>query len=146
MLFRSYRKRKALESYRYLLGARLRGTHGRKETYSVDEVLGTARAHKLSDTFLCYALAMYCDREAFDAYHREHGEVACNYDRLWRELSQAVSYQRIAVMPAELDADEALGDVVDALGDSASSHSDAACDAIGHAVDFVCHSVDTGHH
>lgn len=146
MLFRSYRKRKALESYRYVLGPRLRGLHGRKETYSAAEVLATARDYRLSETFLCYALAMYCDAEAFAAYHREQGEVACSYDRLWRELSQTVSYQRVAVMPVDLDADESLGDVAEALSDIAHSHSDAACDAIDHAFDFVSHSVDTGHH
>jgi hypothetical protein len=87
MIFRSYRKRKALESYSTVLGPRLRGRFGRREHYTADEVISTVGIYRLSRTYLCYALAMYCDRETFDAYHAERGDAACSYARLWREVS-----------------------------------------------------------
>jgi hypothetical protein len=87
MLFRSYRKRQALASYRTVLGRRLRGVYGKHAHYDAQDVLSTIAAYHLSDRYACYALAMYCDREAFDAHHAAHGEVACNYDRLRRELA-----------------------------------------------------------
>ena len=80
MLWKGYRKRKALESYRHVLGPRLRGLHGRREHYTPKEVVAAARRDRLSDDYLCYAIAMYCDRQAFDAYHAERGEAACSYE------------------------------------------------------------------
>lgn len=34
MIFRSYRKRKAIESYHTILARRLRGLHGKREHYA----------------------------------------------------------------------------------------------------------------
>ena len=87
MIFRSYRKRKALQSYQRVLGPRLRGRFGRREYYTPAEIVDTAYAYKLSDAYLCYALAMYTDRAAFDAYHLERGDAACSFDRIWNELT-----------------------------------------------------------
>ena len=87
MMFRSYRKRQAIESYRTVLGRHLRGIYGRHEHFTPVEVIQTARAYQLSETYLCYALALYCDREVFDAYHAERGQVACSYARLRREVA-----------------------------------------------------------
>lgn len=125
MLFRSYRKRKALESYRHVLGARLRGTFGRREHYAPDEVATTARAYGLSDAFLCYALAMYCEREPFEAWHAERGEN-CSYDRLWHELNAWVGGAdtglRLRDDGREPDA-EAVADVGESL--AAATDTDA---------------------
>lgn len=130
MLFRSYRKRKALESYRHVLGPKLRATWGRKEHYTPDEVVVTASTYHLSESFLCYALAMYCDRESFDRYHHEQGDSACSYVRLWHELSFGVSgSDGRSLVEARAD-NERGGDAMensDALTDL--SGSDTTCDA-----------------
>jgi hypothetical protein len=85
MILASYRKRRALRSYRSTLGARLRGRYGTRQSYTPDEVRDTARWCGVSDVFLCYALAMYCERAAFDAYHAANGE-ACDYDAMRHEI------------------------------------------------------------
>jgi hypothetical protein len=132
MLFRSYRKRKALESYRHVLGPRLRATWGRREQYSPEEVVVTAATYHLSETFLCYALAMYCDRESFDRYHLERGET-CSYVKLWHELSAVTvsdGSMNLSAMRAANDRESNAADTADALTETGSSH-DAGVDAGG---------------
>jgi hypothetical protein len=45
----------------------------------------TAVASDLGVVYLCFALAMYCDRASFDAYHRAHHEV-CDYDAMRADI------------------------------------------------------------
>jgi hypothetical protein len=125
MLFRSYRKRKALESYQTVLRQRLRGTYGKRDHYEPYDVVSTARTYRLSETYLCYALAMYCDRASFDAYHAEQGDAACSYERLWHELHATVhvsdgSMNLSAMTDATATHDE---NVIDGGGDACDSPS-----------------------
>jgi len=130
MLFRSYRKRKALESYRHVLGPKLRATWGRKEHYTPEEVVVTATTYHLSNSFLCYGLAMYCDRESFDRYHHEQGDAACSYVRLRNELNSNVTLG---------DGSTSFAAVHDA-NDHDASAADASTD-LGGGTDTSC---DTG--
>lgn len=154
MLFRSYRKRKALESYQTVLRRRLRGTHGKRDHYDPHDVVATARFYGLSETYLSYALAMYCDRAAFDAYHTARGD-ASSYDRLWHELRASVFVRGSdgsMNLSAMLDAtatreDNALdfGDAADyAVGDAASAVGQVVGDAIGAVTDACDVSFDFG--
>lgn len=85
-MWRYFRKRRALRAYRTTLFKQLRRTFGRKLYYTPEEV--TYAARDLRDSridFLCYALGMFCEREAFDAYHAARGE-ACDYDAMRGEI------------------------------------------------------------
>lgn len=85
MIWRSYRKRKALRGYRTVLAKRLRGRYGAEKHYTPAQVEDTVRQCGLSGAFVCYALAMYCDRLAFDMHHAARGE-ACDYAAMRAEL------------------------------------------------------------
>lgn len=122
MLWKGYRKRKALERYRHVLGPRLRGLHGAREHYTPREVVATARREQLPEDYLCYAIAMYCDRASFDAYHVERGEVGCSYERMWAELSASVTGQVPAASGCADDGADSgdVDDVAAALADASS--------------------------
>lgn len=85
MIWRTYRKRKALRSYRTVLAKRLRGRYGTQKHYTPAQVEDTVRSYGLSDVFVCYALAMYCEQVAFDLHHAARGE-ACDYAAMRDEL------------------------------------------------------------
>lgn len=80
------RKRRALRSYRRLLGQRLYARYGRERYYTPAQVRSTVKAYKMDEDFVCLALAMYCERSAFDADHLARGEV-CDFDDLHVELA-----------------------------------------------------------
>lgn len=101
-------------------------------------MVATARAYNLSETYLCYALAIYCDRAEFDAYHAERGDVACNYDRLWRELNAMVTGSVAALRP-DANRDEGVADVGEALGDLASGGADGGAHEAICGFDGVSH-------
>jgi hypothetical protein len=77
-MFRWLRKRRAIRTYQRELGPQLRAAYGEKRHYTREEVFGTVRAGGLSEEFDCFALAMYCERVEFDAYHQAAG-LACDY-------------------------------------------------------------------
>lgn len=138
MLFRSYRKRKALESYQTVLRRRLRGICGKRAYYEPSAVVATARMYNLSETYLCYALAIYCEQASFDAYHAEVCDAACSYDRLCRELT-ATAFVQVS------DGSMSLSGMMDAtttreenaidLGDAVSDACDVSFDF---GIDFSC--------
>jgi hypothetical protein len=84
-MWRYLRKRRALASYRTTLFKYLRQTYGRKLHYSTDEVRDGVAAMSLSNEFACYALGMFCDRAAFDAFHAASGEL-CDYGTMRSEV------------------------------------------------------------
>jgi hypothetical protein len=84
-MWRFLRKRRALQAYRTTLFKQLRRTYGRKLYYSPTEVTMAARDLRVAnDAFICYALGMFCEREAFVAYHAARGET-CDYDAMRAE-------------------------------------------------------------
>ena len=74
-------KRRAIRRYRRRLGSALRRRYGREQHYTPEQVESTVVTKGLGIDFLCFALAMYCSRESFNAYHAARGEV-CDYDAM----------------------------------------------------------------
>jgi hypothetical protein len=87
-MWKQFQKRRAMRTYRRRLGVQLRRRYGRERHYTPEQVRTTAISGGLGTYHLCFALAMYCDRESFDAYHREHGEV-CDYDAMRSSIGAA---------------------------------------------------------
>jgi len=84
-MFKLFRKRRAMRAYRRQLGVKLRKRYGREKHYTPEQVRTTAISSNLGVDYLCFALAMYCDRDAFDAYHLAEGE-ACDYDAMRADI------------------------------------------------------------
>ena len=90
-MWRFLRKRRALRAYRTILFRHLRLTYGRKLYYSTEEVRDGVMALRVSDEFLCYALGMFCDQVAFDAFHAAAGE-RCDYGDMRTEVFAHVAH------------------------------------------------------
>lgn len=84
-MWRFLRKRRALRSYRTTLFKHLRETFGRRLYYSTEQVRDSAAAVNANPEFLCYALGLFCDRAAFEAYHTATGEH-CDYGAMRAEI------------------------------------------------------------
>ena len=84
-MWRYFRKRRALRAYRTTLFKQLRKTYGRKLFYTTEEVTTAIRDVRASTEFSCFALGMFCDREAFDAHHAARGET-CEYAAIRSEV------------------------------------------------------------
>ncbi|HEY5938290.1 MAG TPA: DUF6559 family protein, partial [Kofleriaceae bacterium] len=59
--------------------------YGRERHYTPEQVRSTALYKGLGTAHICFALAMYCDRTSFDAYHHERGET-CDYDAMRADI------------------------------------------------------------
>jgi len=75
------RKLAAIESYAWDLSRELRRRFGEQQYYTVEQVSHAAQARGFTTVFIAYAHAMFCTREAFDAYYTPL-RVACTYDGL----------------------------------------------------------------
>lgn len=84
-MWKRFQKRRAMRRYRRRLGVQLRRRYGRERYYTPEQVKTTAVASSLGVDHLCFALAMYCDRASFDAYHQAQGEV-CDYDAMRADI------------------------------------------------------------
>lgn len=80
-IVRWFRRRSDLRSYRHRLRPALVERYGRVPSYTPAQVRTTAQLLGLSMDSICFALAMFCDRESFDADHAERGE-ACDFDAM----------------------------------------------------------------
>ena len=63
--------------------------HGKKKSYTVPEVRKAALRQALSIDWHCWAYALYTDRIAFDAHHREIGET-CEYTVMHKSMMDTV--------------------------------------------------------
>jgi hypothetical protein len=97
-MWRYLKKRRALRAYRTQLATKLRKRYGRERYYTPEQVKRTTRDAGLSIDYVCYAMAMFCERDAFDAFHRAEGE-SCDYVAMRAEVGSA-----IGVEPTTLDA------------------------------------------
>ncbi len=88
-MWKALRKRRALRSYRRQLPVHLRRTYGTQQHYPPEDVHYVIRRWGMSEVYACYALAMYCDRAMFDAFHASKGE-ACDYDRMRAEAGDTL--------------------------------------------------------
>jgi len=87
-VFQSVRKWLAICSYRKRLGRKLIERYGRARSYTPAQVKRTIQQGGFSVDYTCYALSMYCDRAAFDAYHVGIGET-CDYDAMRHEAGHS---------------------------------------------------------
>ncbi len=81
------RKWLAIRSYRNGLRTMLRERYGAGPRYTPAQVLRTIDAGGFSANYACYAICMYCGREAFEAHHLATGE-RCDYESMAQELSE----------------------------------------------------------
>jgi hypothetical protein len=88
-MWRYLKKRRALRSYRTKLATKLRKRYGRERYYTPEQVKSTTRDAGLSIDFVCYAMCMFCERDAFDAFHRAEGEH-CDYVAMRDEVGSAI--------------------------------------------------------
>ena len=91
-MWRWFRKRRALRAYKTTLATKLRARYGRETHYTPDQVRSCASDAGLSMAFVCFAIAMYCDRAGFDTYHLEHGEV-CDYAAMRAEAGTTLGLE-----------------------------------------------------
>ncbi|CAN5672021.1 hypothetical protein BH09MYX1_BH09MYX1_41290 [soil metagenome] len=85
------RKRLALRGYRRKLAPALIRRYGRETHYTPAQVRKTVEALALSVDYVCYALAAFCERTAFDAHHQALGE-ACDWTEMRGELTASHSF------------------------------------------------------
>lgn len=85
-MLRQIRKWLAVRSYARRLGRQLRKQYGRRSYYTPSEVRSTVQTYGYDPYFSCYAMSMYCERSAFDDYHRFVGEH-CSYDDMRGEVA-----------------------------------------------------------
>ena len=116
-MWKRFQKRRAMRRYRRQLGVKLRRRYGRERHYTPEQVRTTAISSGLGTDHLCFALAMYCDRASFDAYHRAQGEV-CDYDAMRADVGAAY-------FGGDTAFDATSFDVLDA------SYATGACDSGG---------------
>lgn len=135
-MWRFLRKRRALRAYRTILFKHLRDTYGRKLYYTAEEVREGAVALRVNTEFLCYALGMFCDQVAFDAFHVAAGEH-CDYSVMRSEV-----FAHVADVPyiegAQFDAGcthhggHHDGGGLDFGGHDFGGHDFGGCDTGGH--------------
>ena len=103
-MWRWIKKRRALRAYKTTLAIKLRARYGRETHYTPEQVKRCATDAGVSTGFLCFAFAIYCDRDTFDAYHRAEGE-ACDYDAMRVEVGA------LHGLPASFDATQLIDSV-----------------------------------
>ncbi len=124
-MWKFLRKRRALRSYKTTLATKLRKRYGRERHYTPEQVKTTARDAGVSNAFICFAFAMYCDREAFDAYHLAAGE-SCDYVAMREEIGPIVG-----VDGTGFDASDFVGDGGDHGGFDGGGFDGGDADAVG---------------
>lgn len=127
-LLRSYRKRRTIKSYLTRIGPLLAKRYGKAERYTPKQVEETAREAGLPMHDLCYALSVYCNRDAFDAYHAESGED-CNYWQMRAEVAEHYFHGNVAFTPQD-------------VSEVTASHSHSGGNHFG----GHDHGGDSGHH
>lgn len=123
-MWKRFQKRRAMRRYRRRLGVQLRRRYGRERYYTPEQVRTTAVFSSLGVDHLCFALAMYCDRTSFDAYHHERGE-ACDYDAMRADIG--ASY-----FGGDTTFDATSFDALDASYGTSDGHDAGGHDAGGH--------------
>ncbi len=94
-MIKAIKKRLAIRGYRTCLAACLEHNHGWRAKYSPKQVRDCALATNASLDYLCFAYAMHCTRDDFNAHHAATGETcdghACDYDAMHSEVSSSES-------------------------------------------------------
>lgn len=79
-------KQAAIQSYRTRLGEFLLTRHGRRASYTTEQVRQGASELGLDLILICYAFAMFCTRDVFNAHHTATGRH-CDYDSIQEEIA-----------------------------------------------------------
>ncbi len=90
-MFSDLRKRMAIRSYRGRLARQLVRMYGRHRMFSVPELRAALTRGGLSTEYFSYAVALYCTKEAFDAWHGSVG-LRQDYETLRREMFPPVRH------------------------------------------------------
>jgi len=69
----SWPRRRSIIKYRRKLPTALAKDYGKSDFYSPAQVKATVERNRLNQSYLVYALAMFCTAEAYDSYCKEHG-------------------------------------------------------------------------
>lgn len=83
---RSYAKSRAIRTYTRQLPRLLSKDYGYSRSYTPKQVRRTVERSGLPVEYSCYAVAMFSDRENFNQFHHELGEV-CDYDAMRAEIA-----------------------------------------------------------
>lgn len=85
-MIRFFQRRRAIKSYVLKGSQELRRRFGIKRWYSVEEVSSSVEEAGLSTAFVAYAHAVFCNRDAFDAFYGAL-KLRSTYDGLRNEVS-----------------------------------------------------------
>ena len=81
MLFRFFRRRKAIETFVFRMSLDLRSRFGEKTFYSLDEIDRLFTTGKYNKAFSAYAYALFCSQKEFEEFFNKL-KVNCTYDGL----------------------------------------------------------------
>lgn len=84
-MIKMIKKRVAIRSYRSKIGPWLQRRYGGRANYTPLQVRNCALSTGVNLDYICYAYAMYCSRDDFNAHHAATGET-CNYDTMQAEI------------------------------------------------------------
>jgi hypothetical protein len=83
------------------VGKHLTATYGKRAHYSPTLVKVTMRRLNYPDVWDCWALSLFTDRSAFDAYHDALGEV-CSYASMHADMLSAAGFDSLTdFVPAD---------------------------------------------
>ena len=138
MAWKLLRKRWILRAQRRRLPRALVRRYGRREAYEPEQVRGMLRELDLSSAYDCYAIAVFCGRDAFDAHHAALGE-SCNWESMRAELgldAHATALDAPSFGVAHVTAHDGCGH------DGTAHHDGGHPGSLDHGYDY--HSVDHG--
>jgi len=79
-------RNRAIKKYIKKLPYLLANDYGKSDVYTPRQVKKTIERYGLNVTYVGFGMAMFSDREAFDQYHQEIGEL-CSYDEIRSEIA-----------------------------------------------------------
>ena len=83
---RSLAKRRAIRAYTRRLPRLLSKDYGYSQSYTPKQVRRTVERSGLDIEYSCYAVAMFSERDDFNQFHHELGEI-CDYDAMRAEVA-----------------------------------------------------------
>jgi hypothetical protein len=126
-MLKTIKKRLAIRSYRNKLGPWLQRRYGGRANYTPLQVRNCALSTGVNLDYLCFAYAMYCTRDDFNAHHAATGETCdghvCNYDAMQAEIGAGAP---VSGSSHSFGSDEGGG-----WSDYSDNSADSGCDGGG---------------
>lgn len=88
-IFSKWRKRKSIVQYRKMLPAALAKDYGKSDTYFPNQVKATVERNNLNQSYLVYALALFCTPEEYTLYCKEQ-EIETSYEEAINEVDSVL--------------------------------------------------------